>query len=225
MIDSKMIEQIVLEVIKQLSSTDDTLIEASKPTLLLVGDISIIDPKLLLLMKTNWNAVSYNADEKAKLDKVNKVIFLHATQDLIAKGALGIFDTPESKLLSRCILESVPVSIIPTVYLQENLFNVNPKNRVYVSQLLGYKNTLLKFGVIVESFESFVGNSKETISITSVKDPNMKKKKLLTQRDVQECQEVELVVDQSTIITPLARDTARELGKTIKVIESKGAKS
>ncbi|CAH2713793.1 hypothetical protein BACCIP111895_00947 [Neobacillus rhizosphaerae] len=219
MIDRNWIEQIVLEVVKQLSSTAEKPLESSKPTLLVVGDTSFIDPKPLQLMKTKWNAVSCNADETVKLDMVDKVVFLHATQDLLVKGVLGIFDTPESKLLSRCILESVPVSIIPTVYLQEHLFNVNPKNRDYVSQLIGYKETLMKYGVEVESFEGFVGNSAVTVSSDVAKDPIFKKKKLLTQRDVRDCKEVELMVDPSTIITPLARDTARELGKTIKVIK------
>ncbi|WP_042355565.1 phosphate propanoyltransferase [Bacillus rubiinfantis] len=47
---------------------------------------------------------------------------------------------------------------------------------------------------------------------------------LLTQRDVQNCLNDELVVDKQTIITPLARDTAREMGISIKMIETKGAK-
>ena len=47
----------------------------------------------------------------------------------------------------------------------------------------------------------------------------IKKKKLLTQRDVQDCQSTEIIVCKSTIITPSARDAAKELGKSIVVAE------
>jgi hypothetical protein len=47
----------------------------------------------------------------------------------------------------------------------------------------------------------------------------IKKKKLLTQRDVQDSQATEIIVCKSTIITPSARDAAKELGKSIVVAE------
>ncbi|MCM3572289.1 hypothetical protein M3172_03740 [Mesobacillus subterraneus] len=47
----------------------------------------------------------------------------------------------------------------------------------------------------------------------------IEKKKLLTQRDVQDCQATEIIVCKSTIITPSARDAAKELGKSIVVTE------
>ena len=45
------------------------------------------------------------------------------------------------------------------------------------------------------------------------------KKKLLTQRDVQDSKSAEIIVCKSTIITPSARDAAKELGKSIIVAE------
>jgi len=222
MIDREKIEQIVREVVRQLTLPDTNLSEADKPSLLVVGDTSFVEPKLLLKLKAGWNLVNYDADEKAVLDRVDKVLFLHATQDLLVKGALGLFDTPESKLLSRCMMESVPASIIPTVYLQEHLFKTNPKNKAYVSHLEGYRDTLLKFGVKVETFESFIdeGRKRNPTAEGTVRDP--KRKKLLTQRDVMDWEADEIELDPNTIITPLARDTARELGKDIKWLNQKG---
>lgn len=218
MIDRKLVEQIVYEVIKQLSGTETK----SKPTLLLVGEPLYIEPTLLQKMNNHWNVLDAESFSGKELHKLDQVLFLHVTQDLLAKGALGLFDTDDSKLLSRCIMEAIPVSLIPTAFLQEQLLEKNSKNKAYVEHLLGYKETLEKFGVKLEIFESFMSDRDRTeVKQTRVSDS--RKKKLLTQRDVQDSKEDQIVVDKNTIITPLARDTARALGKSIKVIESKGA--
>lgn len=46
--------------------------------------------------------------------------------------------------------------------------------------------------------------------------------KLLTQREVQDFKGKILQVKRKTLITPLARDAARDLGKTIEIIDEKG---
>lgn len=218
--DRDIIEQIVREVIEQLSVKEET----SKPTLLVIGDTSFIEPKLLSMMNENWNTIRDETHEDLELAKIDKVLFLHATQDLLAKGALGLFDTPESKLLSRCLVEAIPVSIVPTVYLQDYILEANhPKNSAYVSQIIGYKDSLLKFGVKLESFEKAIFKKNDPVSAAKGNFSTVVKKKLLTERDIKDAQEEQIVVDRSTIITPLAHDTARQLGKIIKVIESKGA--
>jgi hypothetical protein len=154
--------------------------------------------------------------EEAKLHTAMKVVFLEASQDLIVKGALGICDTPESELLAACILEYVPVTLIPKRYMF-NILNGNQKsNQEYVSQLLDYKERLLKYGVSFNTLEGFAGYE-EIIA------DKPEAKKLVTQRDVQDSKSDQIFVDKYTIITPLARDTARELGKSITVMESKGA--
>lgn len=216
MIDRKMVEQIVFEVIKQLSATEIK----PKPTLLLVGEPLYIEPTLLQKMNDHWNVLDAISFSGGELHKLDQVLFLHVTQDLLVKGALGLFDTDDSKLLSRCIMESIPVTLIPTAYLQEQLLEEKSTNKAYVQHLLGYKETLEKFGVKLETFESFIGDRSE-VQLSPVSDSQ--KKKLLTQRDVQDSKGNQILVDKNTIITPLAHDTARALGKSIKVIESKGA--
>ena len=51
----------------------------------------------------------------------------------------------------------------------------------------------------------------------SVKQHHDFKKKLLSNDDVREIEETEIFVEKGTIVTALARDTARELGKSISV--------
>jgi hypothetical protein len=218
MIDRKMVEQIVHEVMKRLSVP----VSKQKPNLLLVGEPIYIEPTLLEKMKDHWNVLKAESFTGKEIHMLDQVLFLHVTQDLLVKGALGLFDTDDSKLLSRCIMDSIPVSLIPTAFLQEQLLEKNSKNKAYVQHLLGYKENLEKFGVKFETFESFMSNGTE-VKLDPVS--NSRKKKLLTQRDVEESKEDQIVIEKSTIITPLARDTARAMGKSIMVIESKGAKA
>nr|WP_263327207.1 hypothetical protein [Neobacillus sp. Marseille-Q6967] len=217
MIDRQMIEQIVNEVIKQLTVTENK----QKPKLLVIGEPLYIEPHLLEKMHEKWNVQDTHSFSMKDIHKLDQVIFLHVTQDLLVKGALGIFDTDESKWLSRCMMESIPVSLIPTAYLQEQLLEGKSKNAAYVEHLLGYKDSLEKFGVKLETFESFVNN----VKAGTLADSAPFAKKLLTQKDVEDSKHAQIVVDKTTIITPLARDTARAMGKNIKVIESKGAKA
>ncbi|WP_394137970.1 hypothetical protein [Cytobacillus oceanisediminis] len=217
MIDRPMIEQIVAEVVKRLVDADSPPSRKPKHNLLVVGETASLDPDLLKKMNAQWNIIHFETLEEAELHTVMKVVFLEASQDLIVKGALGICDTLESDLLGACILEYVPVTLIPRGYLF-NILSGDKKNanQEYVSQLLDYKERLLKFGVSVNTLEGFAGSEK-------VHRDKFEVKKLITQRDVQDCKSDQMVVDKHTIITPLARDTARELGKSITVMETKGA--
>ncbi|MFC5589434.1 phosphate propanoyltransferase [Sporosarcina soli] len=59
--------------------------------------------------------------------------------------------------------------------------------------------------------------SKTAAPEVSVKQQHEFKKKLLSNGDVREIAETEILIEKGTIVTALARDTARELGKTISV--------
>lgn len=54
-------------------------------------------------------------------------------------------------------------------------------------------------------------------SENTVKNHHNYQKKLLSNDDVREISEVEIVIEKGTIVTALARDTARELGKSISI--------
>ncbi|MEL3971946.1 hypothetical protein AAEO50_06625 [Rossellomorea oryzaecorticis] len=217
MIDRELVEQIVIEVLKTLNLSEIQPENHSNANLLMIGDKSRLEPDHLSRMESRWNLISCESLEQAELHTAERVMFLDAPQDLIVKGALGIGDTPESELLSRCILEYVPVTIIPKTHLNKHLFNEYQQNSEYIKQLNSYTKLLLKFGVKVEALNSFLGEKNEEKKQSSLL--NGKSKQLLTQRDIQDHKEEEVQVTKQTIITPLARDAARELGKRIIVIE------
>ncbi|MDM5225364.1 hypothetical protein QUF73_04005 [Cytobacillus sp. NJ13] len=218
MIDRHLIEQIVEEVVKKLLGAKSAPNTKAKHNILAVGDLDKVDANILEVLEENWNVLPYDFSEEAELHTVMKVIFLDASQDLFVKGALGICDTPESELLSACIIDYVPVTLIPKTTLYKILNGEKKTNREYFSSLMEYKEKLFKFGVEINSLEDFAAPK----PINAVQPDS---KKLITQRDVQECKMNEILADQQTIITPLARDTARELGKSIIVMDTKGAEN
>ncbi|MCS0790278.1 hypothetical protein [Cytobacillus pseudoceanisediminis] len=218
MIDRHLIEQIVEEVVKNLFGAKSVPNSKAKHNILAVGDLGKVDSNILEVLEENWNVLPYDFSEEAELHTVMKVIFLDASQDLFVKGALGICDTPESELLSACIIDYVPVTLIPKTKLYKILNGEKKTNGEYYSSLMEYKEKLLKFGVEINSLEDFAAPK-------PISADQPVSKKLITQRDVQECKMNEILADKQTIITPLARDTARELGKSIIVMDTKGAEN
>ncbi|MCM3691939.1 phosphate propanoyltransferase [Neobacillus niacini] len=55
----------------------------------------------------------------------------------------------------------------------------------------------------------------DSLPVRSESKPHNYRKKLLSNNDIRIINETEIVIEKGTIVTPLARDTARELGKTI----------
>ena len=213
-----LIEQIVLEVLKRLDKSDNQHLNV-KPKLLIVKESAAIDPIQIKKLETSWTLV-YGDDQKENLPKdIQGILFAEAKQDLLVKGALGMTDTLESYLLAEALLEGISVSLIPSVTLGNVLLSSNqkkPVNNKYAAHLIAYKNTLESFGVKIQSFERFLqsGLNRHSLSFTE---------RVLTQRHVKLVEEEKITVLPKTIITPLARDTARELGKEICVIDVEGA--
>ncbi|OHY75223.1 hypothetical protein [Priestia aryabhattai] len=212
-----LIEQIVVEVLKRLDKSDKQHLNV-KPKLLVVKESAAIDPIQIKKLETSWTLV-YSDEQKENLPKdIQGILFAEAKQDLLVKGALGITDTLESSLLAEALLEGISVSFIPSVTLGNVLLSSNqkkPVNNKYAEHLIAYKNTLEGFGVKIQSFERFLqsGLNRHSLSFTE---------RVLTQRHVKLVEEEKITVSPKTIITPLARDTARELGKEICVIDVEG---
>ncbi|MFE4038952.1 MULTISPECIES: hypothetical protein [Priestia] len=213
-----LIEQIVVEVLKRLDKSDKQHLNV-KPKLLIVKELAEIDLIQIKKLETSWTLV-YSDDQKENLPKdIQGILFAEAKQDLLVKGALGMTDTLESYLLAEALLEGISVSLIPSVTLGNVLLSSNQKktvNNKYAAHLIAYKNTLESFGVKIQSFERFLqsGLNRHSVSFTE---------RVLTQRHVKLVEEEKITVSPKTIITPLARDTARELGKEICVIDVEGA--
>jgi hypothetical protein len=218
MIDRELIEKVVAEVLTKLTSFDTQSLH--KPNLLVVGDYSKLDPIYQQKVYSKWNIVNYHLLEDMKDHLPKRVLFLEANQDLFVKGALGMSDTSESELLARCLFENIPVTLIPLDHLHSVLVNNDQPKTEYILQLKSYKDRLVKFGVSVESIDSFLNEQ-----IPFSKELPSGKRNLLTQRDVQAHTGKRLDIVQGTIVTPLARDAARERGITIHIlVDSKGAK-
>lgn len=211
MIDKRLIEQIVQEVIQALQKEQK---EPAKPRLLLVGEKSAINREHLAKIEQEWSIITEQTNE---VEAFERILFIGASQDMIVKGAHGIADSEETVLLSKCLLAGKNVSIIPEPMLSNYLFNRTNHNH-YVKKLLQYVERLREFGAMVESAESFARKPEQTKAAFK---PAKGKKKLLTQRDVQDSQSDEIIVCPDTIITPSARDAAQQLGKGIIVAEQR----
>uniref|UniRef100_UPI0035123AB8 hypothetical protein n=1 Tax=Cytobacillus sp. TaxID=2675269 RepID=UPI0035123AB8 len=155
MIDRQLIEKIVAEVVKNLLGAKSAPNSTIKHNILAVGDLGKVDSNILKVLEENWNVLPYDFSEEAQLHTVMKVIFLDASQDLFVKGALGICDTPESELLSACIIDYVPVTLFPKTNLYKILNGEKKTNGEYFSTLMEYKEKLVKFGVEINSLEDF----------------------------------------------------------------------
>ncbi|WP_423410402.1 hypothetical protein AABM38_10945 [Heyndrickxia sp. MSNUG] len=226
MIDRSMIETIVLEVIRALESEGKTEVTSDQPKLLIVGDASWIFENTLEKLKQNWDLNFAREPKIEDCESVEHIIFFRASQDLIVKGALGIADTPDSILLAHCLLTGKKGTIVPEPTLEEHLLaKKGPSSESkYIQKLLNYIEELNSFGVKVESIDDFANLGKgsqkaEPVPQLMPTSANAGKKKLLTQRDVQDTKTEQIFVCKNTIITPSARDAARELGKSIIVAE------
>jgi hypothetical protein len=168
-------------------------------------------------MNSDWNLIGGESWEDIQPYSPKKVLFLQSSQDLLVKGATGLTDTAESEALAACIWNSIPVSLIPTEFLSSYLLAERSTNQAYFLQMTEYIKKLDHFGVRVETLETALQKEMITSQPSQTTAKVASGKKLLTQRDVQSHQGQRIAVDRNTIITPLARDTARDLGKTIEM--------
>ena len=202
MINRDIVEQIVFEVLKRLESSPLN----EKPKLL------VINPEegpIMKKLERQWTIIKPSSNlTEIPVD----VLFFNVNQDLLVKAALGITDTPESELFSDVMIRGCKVTFILSEQLEWLLTKERNEtaNIEYVNHILKYKEKIESFGVNLKV--------EPTLSLdkgpTKLESPTFQGK-LLTQRDVQSYKEENIVIEKSTIVTPLARDSARELGKRI----------
>ncbi|MED4017740.1 hypothetical protein [Sutcliffiella cohnii] len=207
----ELITQIVKEVLSQLNKIE---IKKKKLTILGLGKPPNLTP--YLSSNEKWDIRFQSLKEEFELAETDAVLFVEGSQDLIVKGALGIADTTETKTLATCLLEGIPVSII----VESNICSLvksssSASTKRYHQLLSKYVTELTQYGVSVyPSVEEYkVSFSEKQVDIDIFAG------KLLTHREVQEWKGKIMKIRQSTIVTPLARDTAKELGKNICLIE------
>ncbi|MEH6941981.1 hypothetical protein [Bacillus sp. JJ722] len=218
MINENAIREIVTEVLKQLNFSALKPQETSKQNLLVVDEKSTLNPSHMYQLSLQWNVTIVKETELDLLLSGSPVLIHNIDQDLLVKGALGFCDSTGSVLLSQLISNAVPVHLIPTKSLENTLFgDISPS--AYQSMLRNHCHTLESFGVNVATLSDFLKLKVES-EMTGINF----EEKLLTAHNVQVHPEENILVSSKTIITPLAKDTARDLGKKITVINDvKGA--
>lgn len=211
MIDEKLVQQIVAEVLNKLQRSERLAYDKlnTKPKLLTVNVPEIISATYL---DPYWHVMNDFAIDHSTLESIQTALFFNVSQDLIVKGALGITDTDESEKLALAISSGLQVFLL----LDDNFHWIvtdtisSTKNKQYFQHMLTYKKTLDRFGVrFIKSIDEI---EKPTITKKNNDTSINFDKKLLTETIVNNSKEKIINVNQSTIVTPLAYDRARELG-------------
>lgn len=202
MIDPGVIERIVEEIVNKLANENmmkrQKLLVVSKPNINTEQDCSFLN--------FYWSIVKANQQDDNLMFQVDHAAFLSVDQDFLAKVALGFTDCLESKLFSHLIIHEIPITFVLEPRLQK-LLQVDEKKHkypYYLKTIHSYKETIEKYGVAFKELKDLKPfNIEKNSTIT---------KTLVTQDDIINYSGERLVVQQGTIITPLARDKARERG-------------
>lgn len=204
-INQKVIEKIIHEVLVRLQE---------KPHLLLVYEGTKNQVKLEYLLsklQDHWHVEVINSAEICHDEQLDfqHLAFLDGSQDLLARGGMGLMDTPGSKLLAKALHKGCPVLFEPSAELQwlvkQELGNVPERVKRYRAHLIRFKNQLIEFGVWFGEIESLRPSQHQY------------DRKVLTEKDLQNIESTEVRVSSKTIITPLAKDIAKNRGIKIRV--------
>jgi len=214
--DRKIIEEIVSEVLQKLNAASSE----KKP--LYVVNAKKVSKKILEKLSAHWDVKHILTFPDERFPEIDHVLFLNGTLDLLAKGALGISDTFESELLSHFILKGATIDIVPHEQFSWLADGTKqpPTNIEYAKTFMNYKAKLNRYGVQFVTLETFISTHSQTQ--IEQKAPQYKinyHKKLLAQADIEQTPNNPIVISKTTIVTPLARDRAREMGITIRVVE------
>ncbi|MHC1681536.1 MAG: flavoprotein [Clostridiaceae bacterium] len=165
-----------------------------------------------------------NIDEEKLLKGIEVLVIPILTIDTLAKVSLGIADTTATKLLAKGIMMGTPMVSAKDACDIENFekFNVRYSKipKAYVKKFKGYMEDLQEYGVKFVDSKSLY----KTLS-NNVESKNQSEffisKKIISAEDVilAHGKGVKIVkIEGTTIVTLLAKDTARELGVEIQCI-------
>lgn len=163
-------------------------------------------------------------------DGISALIIPTLTLNTAVKIALGIADTMATNLASHVIMEGTPIIAANDACdlhspIREKL-GLNKAPKAYTDQMDQHLRTLESYGtVLVEAknlFEAvkqnvFTFSSQQRAKQAPCEKLTVFQKKVLTRLDIIEAKQHHeaLKIAQSTIISPLALETAKEMGVTI----------
>ena len=208
MIDSKMIERIVEEIISQVETGHFKY----KPSLLVMyNETKNLEDDLHYLQRY-WNVIKANPSEQQSYTNIQQAAFIHVNQDTLVRAALGLTDTPESKLFSQLMYHEIPIIFVLEPSLEKLLqaSTTLHKYAVYIKKMNAYKEMIEKFGVSFKVLEEL-----QPVMQSSSKKKVEPTKTLITEVDIENFNSSQLIVEPGMIITPLAIDKAKERGITI----------
>lgn len=216
MIDKSTIEKIVIEILKNKGITSRDV----KPTLLVICS-NEPETKILESLQYHWEPILVNPDKDELPYAGEQAIFLNVDQDLLVKSALGMTDTNKALMFSKLMMQGTTLhfdldAVLRGLIDEKGVGWVNPE---YKKQMKQYYEKIKKYGVSFSKVED-IRPKNTPYSSYNQGDMRLYNEKLLTQGVIDSWSEDEILVSNHTIITPLARDTARERKITIKRNES-----
>jgi|SRR5699024_418435 len=216
--DEQTIEKVVEKVMRKLEHCDSFFENKdSKPTFLIVKNQST-NCYIIKHLKRKANVIELTNEEEEIPKIVEKVLFLDATQDLFVKGALGITDTKEAYILSNAIRLGLSVKMIPSESFEwVHYISNKKKTSSYDKMFIQYMDSLNNFGVQVIDYKNLLKLESVHFINGDNKYSDHINEKLLTKDIVERIQTNKINISESTLVTPLARDTAKELQKEIYV--------
>ncbi|WP_281974679.1 hypothetical protein [Halobacillus litoralis] len=208
MYDRKLIQQIVVEILKDEKILQDTPI--SKPTLHVVTTEGCHEG--LEGWKNDWNLKCMKPEEVDASETISHALFPHVEQDLFVKSALGVTDTAESRCFSELLSGGTRVH-----FLLDRSMNLlfTPSELTpapYIERLRTYEDNLRSYRVSVLPSGDVLSPPGEASSSPFYFDG-----KLLTQKEMSKWLYNDILISRETIVTPLAKDTAREENITISI--------
>ncbi|RSK55197.1 hypothetical protein [Bacillus canaveralius] len=212
------VEEIVIAVLRRMESA-----KQKKQQLLVIAKDLQQHKEQIEELKSHWDVIERQPGSSDIPCSTCQAVFLDVNQDLLVKGALGIIDTPESLLFSKLMSQGFHVYFVPNNSLSWILkpHDNQTVNKKYMTQLLDYHQRLQDFAVHFYPLKSIIPEEKEQLSRSSDGKQFINfDEKLLTKEIIDRWKEDCIHVHRDTIITPLARDTAKE--KDIKIIDGRG---
>ncbi|WP_349410003.1 hypothetical protein [Pseudalkalibacillus sp. SCS-8] len=214
MLDKQLIEQIVLEVLDRNGFRSGD----GKPSLLVVSATDSEDD-VHEMLNEHWHTICFQPTEEIPAG-VKDAVFVEVGQDLLVKGAIGLTDTEESALFSKLMLAEVDVRFVLSQELEWMLTGSKEHVSPYARMLYEHYEKLQSFGVSFTNETSTIKPEVHSTQTNGGKHGPYFDEKLLTQTMLEKWNEHEIHISDQTIVTPLARDTARERNIEIITIES-----
>lgn len=139
------------------------------------------------------------------------------TMNTLSKVCSGMIDSFASNILWAFLYKNKEVII--DFYSVRNYLGERPASKEIEGMIEEKVSTILKMGAqeLENAIEIFQEEEEEEILVPSASKEEDLSRKLITQKDIVEYKKKKLIISKNTIITPLAKDKARELNIEIIV--------